>query len=158
MQRRAFLEAGLSVPLAGVASAQSSKPARQTIPRTDPGARRPPAGHLGVLHQAQCARARQPPRQGAQLLRAGALARRHGGATALVDGLDYYGCDGRPRDLQTDARWKKSGTESGRGMTLLGNGERYLAIARRKGVKSLWLAENHNMSARYAAGDGCRGA
>jgi len=68
-------------------------------------------------------------------------------ATALVDGLDYYGCDGRPWDLQTDARWKKSGTESGRGMTLLGNGERYLAIARRKGVKSLWLAENHNMSA-----------
>lgn len=31
MHRRAFLEAGLAVPLAGVASAQSSTPARQTI-------------------------------------------------------------------------------------------------------------------------------
>ena len=59
--------------------------------------------------------------------------------TANVDGLDYFGADGRP--------WRPNnhGTEEKKGKTLLGNGERHIKIAHELGKKSLWLIENHNL-------------
>lgn len=59
--------------------------------------------------------------------------------TGDIDGLDYFGADGRP--------WgpDDQGTEEQEGKTLLGNGERHLKVAKELVKKSLWLIENHNM-------------
>jgi hypothetical protein len=58
---------------------------------------------------------------------------------AMIENLDYYGCDGRP--------WRKEdgGTTEGKDKYLLGNGERFLEAAHRNGKNSLWVSENHNM-------------
>lgn len=69
--------------------------------------------------------------------------------------LDYFGCDGRPWDLATDAQWKNTGdeeNESGKGKTLLGKGEKFLELARKAGKKTLMLAENHNLPAKMIPG------
>ncbi len=60
---------------------------------------------------------------------------------ATIDGLDVYGCDGRPwRD-------EDGGQQEGRGKVLLGGvGQRFLDAARENKKQSLWLVENHNMS------------
>ena len=60
---------------------------------------------------------------------------------ATIDGLDVYGCDGRP--------WRNEdgGKQEGQGKVLLGGvGQRFLDAATANKKKSLWLVENHNMS------------
>ncbi len=60
---------------------------------------------------------------------------------ATIEGLDAYGCDGRP--------WtnKDGGKQEGKGKVLLGGvGQRFIDAARKNGKKSLWLIENHNMA------------
>jgi hypothetical protein len=59
---------------------------------------------------------------------------------AEIEGLDTYGCDGRP--------WYPSdlGQTEGHGKVLLGGvGQRYLDAAKKNGKRSLWLVENHNL-------------
>lgn len=70
-------------------------------------------------------------------------------AASRVALLDYFGADGRPWDLEEDAKWKGfgEGNESGKGKVLLGNGERLLELARQQGIKTLFLVENHNLPA-----------
>jgi hypothetical protein len=71
---------------------------------------------------------------------------------ARTQGLDYFGCDGRPWDLATDKQWagasKEEDQESGKGKVLLGRGEQVIALARKYGRKTLMLAENHNLPAK----------
>ena len=73
---------------------------------------------------------------------------------AQIPTLDYYGCDGRPWDLATDKQWAGGAEdqESGKGKTLIGPGERFLALARKYGKKSLLLAENHNLPSKMIPG------
>ncbi len=56
-----------------------------------------------------------------------------------IEGLDYFGCDGRPWGTQD------IGQEEQKGKVLLGNGERFIKAAHKQEKKSLWLIENHNM-------------
>lgn len=57
---------------------------------------------------------------------------------ARVNGLDYYGCDGRPWRIED------GGTLEGAGKVLLsGNGERFIAAAHQHGKGGLLLIENH---------------
>ena len=59
---------------------------------------------------------------------------------ATIEGLDYFGADGRP--------WNKEdgGQLEGEGKTLLGNqGQRFINAAHANNIKSLFLMENHNM-------------
>lgn len=72
------------------------------------------------------------------------------GFAAQIAPLDYFGCDGRPWDLETDkqfAEGRNADQESGKGKTLIGPGEKIVALARKQGRKTLMLAENHNMPA-----------
>jgi hypothetical protein len=59
-----------------------------------------------------------------------------------IDGLDEFGCDGRP--------WyaEDKGKNEASGKVLLGKegGERFLTAAKMAGKKSVWLIENHNMA------------
>jgi hypothetical protein len=59
---------------------------------------------------------------------------------ALCTNLDYYGCDGRP--------WKNEdgGKQESAGKVLLGNGERFLKVAKENNKKTMWLIENHNLA------------
>ncbi|MFN7938093.1 MAG: hypothetical protein U0R19_32490 [Bryobacteraceae bacterium] len=70
---------------------------------------------------------------------------------ARIEGIDTFGCDGRPWDLATDKQWatgaKQEDQESGKGKVLLGKGEQITALARKHGKKALMLAENHNLPA-----------
>jgi hypothetical protein len=59
-------------------------------------------------------------------------------AAAGIEGLDYFGCDGKA------ARPDDPGRQEHPGKTLLGPGERFLPIARERGVGTLMLIENHN--------------
>lgn len=69
-------------------------------------------------------------------------------SAANVAPLDYFGCDGRPWDIEEDAKWKNSGSEeSGKGKVLLGKGERIIELGKTLGKKTLFLAENHNLPA-----------
>jgi hypothetical protein len=61
-------------------------------------------------------------------------------AFTSVRGLTSVGCDGRPWHDQDSGQ-----TDGGEGKTLLGNGERFLEAAHRKGKRTLWLIENHNL-------------
>ncbi len=59
-------------------------------------------------------------------------------AAADIEGLDYFGCDGkatRPHD---------PGRQEHPGKTLLGPGERFLPLARQRDMGTLMLIENHN--------------
>ncbi len=59
---------------------------------------------------------------------------------AEIQGLDTYGCDGRP--------WYESdlGKTESHGKVLLGGvGQRFVDAAKRNGKQSLWLIENHNL-------------
>jgi hypothetical protein len=71
---------------------------------------------------------------------------------AQIKDLDFFGCDGRPWDAETDKQWApKPGdedSESGKGKVLLGRGEKILDLARKYGRKTLFLAENHNLPAK----------
>ena len=68
---------------------------------------------------------------------------------ATIPELDYFGCDGRPWDASDDEKFvSKDGTEGGKGKVLLGEGQRFLDVARKNGKKSLFLMENHNMPAK----------
>jgi hypothetical protein len=65
-----------------------------------------------------------------------------------IPDLDYFGCDGRPWDIEEDRQWASSGeTETGKGKVLIGKGERFQELARKSGKKSLFLMENHNLPA-----------
>ena len=57
-----------------------------------------------------------------------------------VRGLTSVGCDGRPWHHDDAGE-----TDGGEGKTLLGNGERFLEAAHRRGKRALWLIENHNL-------------
>lgn len=60
---------------------------------------------------------------------------------AQIEGLDAFGCDGRPWGDSDGGKLESSGK------TLLdGNGQRFIDAARKHGKKGLWLIENHNMS------------
>lgn len=59
---------------------------------------------------------------------------------AAQEGLDYFGCDGRPWSAHD------GGVLEGAGKTLVDNGPAFLRAARRHGKKSLLLVENHNMT------------
>jgi hypothetical protein len=61
-------------------------------------------------------------------------------AFTSVRGLTSVGCDGRPWHSDDDGE-----PDGGRGKMLLGNGERFLEAAARKGKRALWLIENHNL-------------
>jgi hypothetical protein len=71
---------------------------------------------------------------------------------AQVEELDYFGCDGRPWDLETDKQWAplpgEEPSESGKGKVLLGRGEKIMELARKYKKKTLFLAENHNLPAK----------
>jgi len=59
---------------------------------------------------------------------------------AEIEDLDTYGCDGRP--------WYESdlGHTESQGKVLLGGvGQRFIDAARKRGKRSLWLVENHNL-------------
>lgn len=58
---------------------------------------------------------------------------------ARIKNLDYFGCDGRPWKVES------GGDNEGRDKVLLGNGERFLTLAKAQKKKTLWLVENHNM-------------
>jgi hypothetical protein len=60
---------------------------------------------------------------------------------AQTEGLDYFGCDGRP--------WGPSdgGITENQGKYLLdGPGQRFISAAHKNNKKSLWLIENHNLA------------
>jgi hypothetical protein len=61
---------------------------------------------------------------------------------ARIEGLDYFGCDGRPWSA------KDGGVLEGEGKTLVDNASRYLQLVKSHAKKSLFLIENHNMQAR----------
>lgn len=71
---------------------------------------------------------------------------------AQIQGIDTFGCDGRPWDIDTEKQWsegpKQEDQESGKGKVLLGKGERITALARKYSKKTLMLAENHNLPAK----------
>jgi hypothetical protein len=64
------------------------------------------------------------------------------GTMATVKSLDYYGCDGRP--------WRTAdgGEQELAGKTLVDNGPRFIAAARKNGAGSLLLMENHNLASK----------
>ena len=64
---------------------------------------------------------------------------------ARIEGLDYFGCDGRPWSA------KDGGVLEGAGKTLVDNAGRYLKLVKATGKKSLFLIENHNMQAKDTA-------
>ena len=65
-----------------------------------------------------------------------------------INGLDYFGCDGRPWDMAEDKKWAASGeSETGKGKVLIGRGQLFLEMAKASGRKSLFLMENHNLPA-----------
>jgi hypothetical protein len=59
-----------------------------------------------------------------------------------INGLDYFGCDGRP--------WRLSdgGKLEGGKKCLLGPGERFLTAARKNNIKTMMVIENHNMATK----------
>jgi len=62
-----------------------------------------------------------------------------------IQGLDYFGMDGRPWSNKEDVRWtgNNENSESGRGKVLIDKGPRYIELARKAGKKSILLVENH---------------
>jgi hypothetical protein len=63
-----------------------------------------------------------------------------------IQGLDYFGMDGRPWSNKEDVRWAgtvKENNESGRGKVLVDKGPRYIELAKKAGKKSVLLVENH---------------
>lgn len=69
---------------------------------------------------------------------------------AAMRNVDYFGADGRAWDLPTDGGWLSLSdhSESGRGKVLLsGIGQQYIDAAHARGKKSLFLIENHNLTA-----------
>ena len=60
---------------------------------------------------------------------------------AETEGLDYYGCDGRPWRLEDGGKTENPGK------VLVGHtGQRFIDAAKKQGKKSLFLIENHNMA------------
>lgn len=69
-----------------------------------------------------------------------------------IPDLDYFGCDGRPWDIEEDRKWSASGdSETGKGKVLIGKGQLFLDMAKKHGKKSLFLMENHNLPAKMIA-------